>query len=83
MEGRQRTVTEITAELFRSPLTGAQRHFAMAEILAYLAYHEIRNVLERGRLPDGVFLWRAATNDDQGANHDDNDDQNTEREVTR
>src|SRR5206468_410109 len=31
VEGRQRTVTELTAELFRSvALTGAQRHFAMA-----------------------------------------------------
>jgi glyoxylase-like metal-dependent hydrolase (beta-lactamase superfamily II) len=53
-----RTVTELTAELFRSvALTGPQRHFAMAEILAYLAYHERRGVLERTRRPDGVFLW--------------------------
>jgi glyoxylase-like metal-dependent hydrolase (beta-lactamase superfamily II) len=77
VEDRERTVTEITEELFRTVLTGAQRHFAMAEILAYLAYHEIRGALERGRLPDGVFVWRAARNDDQGADHD------TEREVTR
>jgi glyoxylase-like metal-dependent hydrolase (beta-lactamase superfamily II) len=55
---RPRTVTELTAELFRSvKLTGPQRHFAIAEILAYLAYHERRGVLERTRRPDGVFLW--------------------------
>ena len=61
VEDRQRTVTDITDELFRTALTGAQRHFAMAEILAYLAYHEIRGALERVRRPDGVFLWQAAT----------------------
>ncbi len=58
---RQRTVTEITDELFKTPLTGAQRHFAMAEILAYLAYHEIRGALVRVRRPDGVFLWQTPT----------------------
>ena len=37
MAQRPRTVTELTAELFRSAaLTGRQRQFAMAEILAYL-----------------------------------------------
>ena len=45
---RERTVTELTAELFADPLTGAQRHFAMAEILAYLAYHEVRGAVARG-----------------------------------
>src|SRR5687767_11287050 len=39
------TATEITAEFFRSALTGAQRHFAMAEILADLAWFETRGVL--------------------------------------
>ena len=29
------------AELFRRHLTNSQMHFAMAEILAYLAYHEV------------------------------------------
>ena len=43
----ERTVTEITAELFRGRATGAQRHFAMAEILADLAFHEVRGALER------------------------------------
>lgn len=58
VQDRPRTVTELTAELFRSAaLTGAQRHFAMAEILAYLAYHEVRGALRRTRRPDGVFLW--------------------------
>jgi glyoxylase-like metal-dependent hydrolase (beta-lactamase superfamily II) len=55
---RERTVTEITAMLFTGELTGAQRHFAMAEILADLAFHEVRGTLERARRPDGVYLWR-------------------------
>jgi glyoxylase-like metal-dependent hydrolase (beta-lactamase superfamily II) len=58
VETRPRTVAELTAELFGSAqLTGAQRHFVIAEILAYLAYHETRHVLRRVRRPDGVFLW--------------------------
>jgi glyoxylase-like metal-dependent hydrolase (beta-lactamase superfamily II) len=58
VEGRPRTVPELTAELFGSaPMTGAQRHFVIAEVLAYLAYHEARQVLRRARRPDGVFLW--------------------------
>jgi hypothetical protein len=32
-------------------------HFAMDEILAYLAYHEVRRQAERARRPDGVFVW--------------------------
>jgi glyoxylase-like metal-dependent hydrolase (beta-lactamase superfamily II) len=60
VEDRPRTVAELTADLFGSaPLTGAQRHFVTAEILAYLAYHEARRVLRRTRRPDGVFLWSA------------------------
>jgi glyoxylase-like metal-dependent hydrolase (beta-lactamase superfamily II) len=58
VESRPRTVPELTAELFGgAPLTGSQRHFVTAEILAYLAYHEARRVLARTRRPDGVFLW--------------------------
>jgi glyoxylase-like metal-dependent hydrolase (beta-lactamase superfamily II) len=67
VETRPRTVTEITEELFRTALTGAQRHFAMAEIIAYLAFHEVRGVLERVRRPDGVFLWRVAAGATQEA----------------
>jgi glyoxylase-like metal-dependent hydrolase (beta-lactamase superfamily II) len=58
LERRARTVTELTEELFRVEMTGSQRHFAMAEILAYLAYHEVRGVVERVRDADGVFVWR-------------------------
>ena len=65
VQTRERTVAEITDELFQSPLTGPQRHFAMAEILAYLAYHEVRGALERVRRPDGVFLWRATPDADR------------------
>lgn len=57
--GRELTVTEMTATLFRGELTGAQRHFAMAEILADLAFHEVRGNLERVRRPDGTFVWRS------------------------
>jgi glyoxylase-like metal-dependent hydrolase (beta-lactamase superfamily II) len=60
VEARERTVTELTAELFPTVTTGAQRHFAMAEILAYLAHHDVRGVLVRARRPDGVFVWRPA-----------------------
>jgi glyoxylase-like metal-dependent hydrolase (beta-lactamase superfamily II) len=61
LERHPRTVTELTAEVFSAaPLTGAQRHFAMAEILAYLAFLEVRRGAERTRRPDGVFLWRPA-----------------------
>ena len=59
VEGADRTATELTAELFKTALTGAQRHFAMAEILADLAYYEVRGVLSRVRRPDGVFVWRS------------------------
>jgi glyoxylase-like metal-dependent hydrolase (beta-lactamase superfamily II) len=55
---RERTATEITGMLFPAELTGAQRHFAMAEILADLAFHEARGALARQRRPDGVFVWR-------------------------
>lgn len=59
VEARERTVTELAAELFPTVTTGVQRHFVMAEILAYLAHHEARGVLRRDRRPDGVFVWRA------------------------
>jgi glyoxylase-like metal-dependent hydrolase (beta-lactamase superfamily II) len=58
VEDRERSATEITTTLFPMPLTGPQRHFAMAEVLADLAYHEVRGVLERARRSDGVFMWR-------------------------
>jgi glyoxylase-like metal-dependent hydrolase (beta-lactamase superfamily II) len=58
VESRPRTVPELLLELFgTTAMTGAQRHFAMAEILAYLAYHEVRGTAVRARRPDGVFLW--------------------------
>jgi glyoxylase-like metal-dependent hydrolase (beta-lactamase superfamily II) len=56
---RAQTVTEITTTLFPIELTGAQRHFAMAEILADLAFHEARGHLERVRRSDGTFVWRS------------------------
>jgi hypothetical protein len=58
VDTHERTVTELTAELFPTPMSGAQRHFAIAEILADLAYFEVRNVLVRTRRADGVYVWR-------------------------
>ena len=57
---RPQTVTELTERLHPGVLTGAQRHFVMAEILADLAYHEVRDTLARNRRADGVFVWSAA-----------------------
>jgi len=57
------TVAEITAALFRPNLTSSQLHFAMAEMLAYLAYHKVRGRAARvRRQPDGVFVWQAVQN---------------------
>ena len=59
VDARGRTATELTAELYPSVTTGAQRHFAFAEILADLAHHEVRGVLRRDRQADGVYVWRS------------------------
>jgi hypothetical protein len=49
---------DLLGDLFGgAALTGAQRHFALAEILAYLAHHEVRGAAVRRRRPDGVFVW--------------------------
>ena len=57
IESGRRTVTELAAELFPAPLAGPQLHFAMAEILAYLAYLEVRGRAERARAAGGSFVW--------------------------
>jgi glyoxylase-like metal-dependent hydrolase (beta-lactamase superfamily II) len=67
VETRERTATELTDELFRTPLTGAQRHFAMAEVLADLAYYDVRGTLSRVRRPDGVFVWRSTDDATKGS----------------
>ena len=59
VETGARTVTELTDAPAPRPMSGAQRHFVMAELLADLAYHEVRGVLERNRRADGVFVWSA------------------------
>jgi glyoxylase-like metal-dependent hydrolase (beta-lactamase superfamily II) len=50
-------VTEITERLFGKRLTGSAQHFAMAEVLAFLAYYDVRGQAQRLRGPDGVFRW--------------------------
>jgi len=58
LEAKEMTVTEITDVLFKPGLTSSQLHFVMAEVLAYLAYHETRGRVERVRRPDdGIFVW--------------------------
>ena len=52
-------MTELAGELYPRPLKGAQLHFVMAEILAYLAYLEVRGQAERVRASEGIFVWRA------------------------
>src|SRR4051812_35065373 len=48
LEERPRTVVDLLGQLFGDvALTGSQRHFALAEILAYLAYHEARGTAAR------------------------------------
>jgi glyoxylase-like metal-dependent hydrolase (beta-lactamase superfamily II) len=59
VEEATRTVTELMQRLHPGTLTGSQRHFVMAELLADLAYHEARGTLRRNRRPDGVFVWSA------------------------
>ena len=59
IEAGRRTVTELARELYPKPLKGAQLHFVMAEILAYLAYLEVRGQAERVRASEGIFVWRA------------------------
>jgi glyoxylase-like metal-dependent hydrolase (beta-lactamase superfamily II) len=59
MRSSDRTVTELAGELYPRLLDGAQLHFVMAEILAHLAYLEVRSQAERVRTPRGVFAWRA------------------------
>ncbi len=61
VEGAARTVTELTDQLHPGTLTGSQRHFVMAELLADLAYHEARGTLQRNRRSDGVFVWNAGS----------------------
>jgi hypothetical protein len=54
-----RMVNDLTAEVFRLKLTGPQTHFAVAEVLAYLAYWEMRGMAYRERGAEDVFVWRA------------------------
>jgi glyoxylase-like metal-dependent hydrolase (beta-lactamase superfamily II) len=57
---RDVTVEEMTSVLFRRNLSSYQMHFAMAETLAYLAYHRVRGRVQRvRRRSDSVFVWRA------------------------
>jgi hypothetical protein len=60
LQAGSHTVTELTNELYPKPLKGPQLHFVMAEILAYLAYLEVRDQAERVRDASGVFVWRLA-----------------------
>jgi glyoxylase-like metal-dependent hydrolase (beta-lactamase superfamily II) len=68
VEAKERTVAELTDLMFRPGLTSSQLHFAMAEVLAYLAYLDARGQAERvRRQPDGVFGWRAVRDGPESA----------------
>ena len=57
IEAEPLPVTEIALRLFRKRLSGSAQHFAMAEVLAFLAYYDVRGLAQRVRGPDGVFRW--------------------------
>ena len=59
IDGTDRTVKDITTELFGPQPTGSRLHFAVAEVLAYLAYFEVRGKARRERDPAGIYHWRA------------------------
>jgi glyoxylase-like metal-dependent hydrolase (beta-lactamase superfamily II) len=61
VEAGARTVTELTEHFHPGSMSGGQRHFVMAELLADLAYYEVRGILHRDRRPDGVFVWSAGS----------------------
>lgn len=60
LEAEALPVTEIAARLFGKRLAGGAQHFAMAEVLAFLAYYDVRGQAQRIRGPDGVFRWYQA-----------------------
>ena len=57
IEAEALPVTEIAERLFGKRLNGSAQHFAMAEVLAFLAYYDVRRQAQRLRGPDGVFRW--------------------------
>jgi glyoxylase-like metal-dependent hydrolase (beta-lactamase superfamily II) len=59
IQGVDKTVADITTELFGTQPTSSRLHFAMAEVLAYLAYFEVRGQARRVRDHAGVYVWRA------------------------
>ena len=59
IQGVDKSVADITTELFGPQPTSSRLHFAMAEVLAYLAYFEVRGQARRVRDAAGVYLWRA------------------------
>ena len=57
VEAEALPVTEIAVRLFGRRLSGSAQHFAMAEVLAFLAYYDVRGQAHRLRGPDGAFRW--------------------------
>ncbi len=57
IEAEALPMTEIAERLFGKRLSGSAQHFAMAEVLAFLAYYDVRGQAQRLRGPDGVFRW--------------------------
>lgn len=57
LEAEALPVTDIAERLFHKRLSGNAQHFAMAEVLAFLAYYDVRGQAQRLRGPNGVFRW--------------------------
>jgi glyoxylase-like metal-dependent hydrolase (beta-lactamase superfamily II) len=58
LDGPPKTVADITEELFGPQPNGSRMHMAMAEVLAYLAYFEVRGEAQRRRDRAGIYRWR-------------------------
>jgi glyoxylase-like metal-dependent hydrolase (beta-lactamase superfamily II) len=57
IEAEALPVTGIAERMFGRRLSGSAQHFAMAEVLAFLAYYDVRRQAQQLRGPDGVFRW--------------------------
>jgi glyoxylase-like metal-dependent hydrolase (beta-lactamase superfamily II) len=57
--GQDKPVVDITTELFGPQPTSSRLHFAMAEVLAYLAYAEVRGLARRTREGGDAYVWKA------------------------
>ena len=55
------TVTEIADRLVAKAIRGHQRHLALSETLAHIAYLRWSGLVERRTRPDGVYEWHSTS----------------------